>query len=286
MLRFLRFLAIGALAAWIIVPGVASASPQAFMGRAHASHPEPPQETGFLNRKLELHGVTYRYQVYLPEEWRRDDHKQWPVILFLHGRGERGSEGMWQTQIGLPQAIRDHPERWPFIVVMPQCPLSGFWTDQEMLAMAIGVTRNLVGASRQGLADITDIDDERYLLGKGERATISQMIDSFTANGAYAMFLEGETGSIETDKRADLDVDEEVRSWAVQKRWFFVLNKADREDPHDLADIRADFDRRLRDGRFAPPRRRVVTATEITGLLKTWHGELEHRRRQNVSLHL
>ena len=25
---------------------------------------------------------------------------------------------------------------------------------------------------------------------------------------------------------------------------------------------------------------------EITGLLKTWHGELEHRRRQNVSLHL
>jgi len=137
MLRFLRSLAIGVLAAWTFAPGVASASPQAFMGRAHASHPEPPQETGFLNRKLELHGVSYRYQVYLPEEWRRDDHKQWPVILFLHGRGERGSEGMWQTQIGLPQAIRDHPERWPFIVVMPQCPLANFWTDQEMLAMAM-----------------------------------------------------------------------------------------------------------------------------------------------------
>ncbi len=26
--------------------------------------------------------------------------KKWPIILFLHGRGERGSEGMWQTQIG------------------------------------------------------------------------------------------------------------------------------------------------------------------------------------------
>ena len=45
---------------------------------------------------------TYRFQVYLPEDWRRDDHRQWPIILFLHGRGERGSEGMWQTQIGLP----------------------------------------------------------------------------------------------------------------------------------------------------------------------------------------
>jgi len=59
------------------------------------------------------------------------------VILFLHGRGERGSEGMWQTQIGLPQAVRDHPERWPFVVVMPQCPQANYWTDPDMLSMAM-----------------------------------------------------------------------------------------------------------------------------------------------------
>ena len=99
---------------------------------------EPIQETGFLNRTIELHGATYRFQVYLPEEWRRDDGKLWPIILFLHGRGERGAEGMWQTQIGLPQAIRDHPERWPFVIVMPQCPQGHYWTDpgSEELAMA------------------------------------------------------------------------------------------------------------------------------------------------------
>jgi len=44
---------------------------------------------------------------------------------------------MWQTQIGLPQAVRDHPERWPFVMVMPQCPLPGYWTDPGMLSMAI-----------------------------------------------------------------------------------------------------------------------------------------------------
>jgi dienelactone hydrolase len=44
---------------------------------------------------------------------------------------------MWQTQIGLPQAVRDHPDRWPFVIVMPQCPLPGFWTDPEMLSLAI-----------------------------------------------------------------------------------------------------------------------------------------------------
>ena len=113
-------------------------------GLGAGRHPIPhdlPQETGFLNRKIEVHGITYRFQVYLPEEWRRSDRseeqKQWPILLFLHGRGERGSEGMWQTQIGLPQAVRDHPERWPFIIVMPQCPLGSYWTDPEILSMAM-----------------------------------------------------------------------------------------------------------------------------------------------------
>jgi predicted esterase len=103
----------------------------------HISHPKNFQETGFLNRNLELHGTAYHFQVYLPEDFRRDDHKHWPIILFLHGRGERGEEGMWQTQVGLPSSVRDHPERWPFIIVMPQCPQEHFWTDPEMLAMAM-----------------------------------------------------------------------------------------------------------------------------------------------------
>jgi len=107
---------------------------------AQTSHPQPPQETGFLNRSIELNGLTYKFQVYLPEDYRRPeedkDHHRWPVILFLHGRGERGSEGLWQTQVGLPQQVRDHPERWPFVIVMPQCPIHHFWTDPEMLQMA------------------------------------------------------------------------------------------------------------------------------------------------------
>jgi acetyl esterase/lipase len=115
--------------------------------RKHAPSERAPQETGFLNRTLELNGATYKFQVYLPEDYRKPedsakpadekDHHRWPVILFLHGRGERGSEGMWQTQVGLPAQVRDHPERWPFVIVMPQCPQHHFWTDPEMLQMAM-----------------------------------------------------------------------------------------------------------------------------------------------------
>ncbi len=129
MRRFRKSLAAGLVLA--IAPSVAAHA------AARSGHPKDFQETGFLNRTLDFHGTTHHFQVYLPEEWRRDDHKHWPIILFLHGRGERGDEGMWQTQIGLPQALRDHPERWPFIVVMPQCPQRHYWTEPEMMSLAI-----------------------------------------------------------------------------------------------------------------------------------------------------
>jgi predicted esterase len=135
MLRFLKVLAPGLA----IALGTLAAANVA-MASKHPTPPPtpiPPQETGFLNRTLELRGSRYHFQVYLPEDFRRDDHRQWPIILFLHGRGERGAEGMWQTQIGLPLQVRDHPERWPFIIVMPQCTYPNFWTDPDMLKMAM-----------------------------------------------------------------------------------------------------------------------------------------------------
>jgi acetyl esterase/lipase len=141
MFHLLRFPIARLTVACIVVCTAALATAAAPQGKLQAGRHEfaqvPPQETGFLNRRIELHGVTYHFQVYLPEEWRRDDHKEWPIILFLHGRGERGTEGMWQTQIGLPQAVRDHPDRWPFIIVMPQCPIPGYWTDADMQALAM-----------------------------------------------------------------------------------------------------------------------------------------------------
>jgi hypothetical protein len=65
---------------------------------------------------------------------------------------------MWQTQIGLAQQLRDHPERWPFIVVMPQCPIRHFWTDPEMLQMAMAA---LDQESKEFHAD----PDRTYLTG-------------------------------------------------------------------------------------------------------------------------
>jgi len=92
-------------------------------------------ETGFLNRIVLVDGVTYKYQVFVPANWSKK--MKWPVILFLHGYGEEGEDGLLQTDEGLPHAIRAHVERFPFVVAMPQCRKHDWWTNPVMEAQAL-----------------------------------------------------------------------------------------------------------------------------------------------------
>ncbi len=57
-------------------------------------------QTGFLDRTVTVAGTEYKYQVFVPDNWT--DKKKWPVILFLHGAGERGDDGLIQTGVFLP----------------------------------------------------------------------------------------------------------------------------------------------------------------------------------------
>lgn len=75
-----------------------------------------------------------------------------------------------------------------------------------LFAIEIGVTRNLYSGQALGVPDITDMEDEQHLLNREERASLADMIKSFTINGAYSLFLDQETGSIEAGKQADLVV--------------------------------------------------------------------------------
>jgi predicted peptidase len=82
-------------------------------------------ETGFLNRSVTLGGLVFRYQVYVPSDYTPT--RRWPVLMHLHGAGERGSDGLLQTQGGVGLAIRQNPSRYPAIVVFPQAPKDSLW---------------------------------------------------------------------------------------------------------------------------------------------------------------
>ncbi len=90
--------------------------------------------TGFLYRTIEAGDETYAYCVYVPPEYTPE--RAWPVILFLHGSGERGQDGFLQTDVGIARAIRRNRKLCPAIVVMPQCR-SGEWWQDEMLEIAL-----------------------------------------------------------------------------------------------------------------------------------------------------
>jgi predicted peptidase len=92
-------------------------------------------DTGFLNRTVAVDGVTYNYQVFVPSNWSKK--VKWPVILFLHGYGEEGDDGLVQTQVGLATAIRKHVDRFPTVVVIPQCRVKDWWTSPAMEAQAL-----------------------------------------------------------------------------------------------------------------------------------------------------
>lgn len=81
--------------------------------------------TGFLDKVVETSSGLRRYVVYVPYDY--DPKEKWPVILFLHGAGERGDDGLAQSAVGIGQAVRFHPDRFPAIVVMPQCPKDVWW---------------------------------------------------------------------------------------------------------------------------------------------------------------
>jgi predicted peptidase len=81
--------------------------------------------TGFINKRIEIDGTERRYVVYVPRQY--DPEKKWPLILFLHGAGERGNDGLLQTEVGIGRAIRKHADWFPCLVLMPQCPERMWW---------------------------------------------------------------------------------------------------------------------------------------------------------------
>jgi len=85
--------------------------------------------TGFISFEMNVKGETRDAVVYVPRKY--DPARTWPLVVFLHGMGERGDDGWKQAEVGMGRAIRLHPERFPALVVMPQCPVSTTWSSSE-----------------------------------------------------------------------------------------------------------------------------------------------------------
>lgn len=77
-----------------------------------------------------------RYAVLLPTNYTPD--KPWPAILFLHGKGECGTDGVKPTHVGLCPAALANPDRWPFVIIIPQkATQESAWIDHEAMVFSL-----------------------------------------------------------------------------------------------------------------------------------------------------
>ena len=74
-------------------------------------------------------GNTLPYQVLLPENY--DETKQYPLVVFLHGAGERGSDNEKQLIHGKDFFINNFQSEYPAIVIAPQCPEATYWSNVQ-----------------------------------------------------------------------------------------------------------------------------------------------------------
>jgi pimeloyl-ACP methyl ester carboxylesterase len=80
--------------------------------------PENPNSPGFHLRTVKTEQGDRKYTVYVPSGY--DGSRIYPVILFLHGAGERGQDGIVPAQVGIGPAILHQPGGVPALVVFPQ----------------------------------------------------------------------------------------------------------------------------------------------------------------------
>ena len=185
---------------------------------APASATPATEVRGVLFDTLDADGTdgvvrTYPYAVIVPRTLPRTPGQTTPgphrALIFLHGRGECGSDGSRMLTGGLPPAMLSEPDRWPFVVSVPQKPdFDSAWEEHADAVMAMldrMIARGLVDPDRVALTGLSQG-------GHGAVTLAAAHPDRFRAVAPVCPFLAPErtaTGYGPTDPD-----DERAAAWA------------------------------------------------------------------------
>jgi predicted peptidase len=94
------------------------------------------------------------YLIHVPIEYQEDKGKKWPLLVFLHGAGEKGTTVNLVMKHGLPKIVMSQPS-FPFILLSPQCPFGRYtWIAEDVISLI------------QEIASEYNVDQKRiYLTG-------------------------------------------------------------------------------------------------------------------------
>jgi predicted peptidase len=118
---------------------------------------KPAQQPCKLEREITV-TVKLEYLLYLPKGYGKGSSaakKKWPLMLFLHGSGERGND-LEMVKLHGPPKLIEAGQEFPFIVVSPQCPADAWWTNDMISTLLDDLEQNLqVDTSRVYLTGLS-----------------------------------------------------------------------------------------------------------------------------------
>lgn len=85
----------------------------------------------FEKEQLIHRGDTLPYRILYPDNY--NPQASYPVLLFLHGAGERGNDNEQQLINGARLFLQDSVRAaFPAIIIFPQCPTNSFWSNVDI----------------------------------------------------------------------------------------------------------------------------------------------------------
>jgi predicted peptidase len=161
-------------------------------------HAGDKTENGFVHKVFKGKDGDSKYVVFVPHDYKGD--KEFPLILFLHGAGERGDDGEAPVKQGIGNAVKfkGGEKTFKFFVIFPQCSKKGTWKaggpdadralailDEVQKAYKIDSKRiYLTGLSLGGFGtfSLAAADPERWaaivpVCGGGDTSTASKIKD-------------------------------------------------------------------------------------------------------------
>lgn len=126
----------------------------------------------FDKKEITRNGYTLKYRLYIPKNY--DCGEKYPLLVFLHGAGERGDDNTAQLRLGLQVMFNDITSPiYDSVVLVPQCPSDSQWVltpwdKGNYSADEVPESRELemVCAAIDDVRGFCNIDDDRvYITG-------------------------------------------------------------------------------------------------------------------------
>jgi predicted peptidase len=99
---------------------------------ASAQNPElnPDMDKAFEKRIFTRGAASLPYRLLKPHGYPEDGTNRYPLVIFLHGIGERGTDNQRQLRNGVEEFVKDSArKKHPCFLVVPQCPPDKLWSE-------------------------------------------------------------------------------------------------------------------------------------------------------------